>query len=384
MKKILILLVLCHFIQACTKVEDYVLGKDNTPKPSPLAEITPKIDLVRKWSAPVGQSHKNSAYLKLKPVIKGQTIYTTDINGQVQAMNKSSAQIQWSTKLKNKIISGPTVAEKVVAVTTDASTLVLLDSSNGKELWEKKVSGEILAKPLINRDKIVVKTIDGNLYAFNLLNGQIIWEVNHGAPNLILKAGSSPVLMEDKVLVGYSDGKIDVVDLQTGRLLWQRNIVYPSGASDVERLVDIDADPIVRGDTVYLATYQGYVGGLSLKDGQFIWSKPSSVYKNIILNKNTLYLTDSDDVIWAINASNGLVKWKQTDLKARGLTEPAVMGHRLIVGDKTGLLHVLSTSTGEFLARTQLSGPITISPVIDDKKLYVQTANGLLNQLLVS
>ena len=79
--------------------------------------------------------------------------------------------------------------------------------------------------------------------------------------------------------------------------------------------VDIDADPIVRGDVAYLASYQGYVGALSLKDGQFIWRKPASVYKNMAIDGNALYLTDSDDTIWSINRQNGQVNWKQVALK---------------------------------------------------------------------
>lgn len=384
MKKFLILLMLYPFIQSCTTVEDYMLGKDNTPKPQPLKEITPKVNLTKKWSAPVGQAHKSNAYLKLKPVVKGSIIYTADLSGQVQAINTSDAKVRWSKKLEHNIVSGPTVADNVLAVTTEASTLVLLDAANGKPLWEKKVSGEVLAKPLIRKGKVIVKTIDGNTYAFDVAKGEKIWLVSHGAPSLILKAGSSPAIAGDKVLLGYSDGKFDMIDMETGRQLWQKNISYPSGASDVERLVDIDADPLVRGNVVYLATYQGYVGSLSLKDGQFIWSKPASVYKNMTLSQGTLYMTDSDDVVWAVNAANGLVKWKQTDLKARGLTEPTVMGNRLILGDKSGFLHVLSTSTGDFMGRTQLSGAVDIPPVVAGDTLFVQTANGLLNQLSVS
>lgn len=362
-----------------------MLGKDNTPNPEPLKPVASKQKLTEKWAVSVGASKKTSAYLKLKPVIIGNTIYTADSSGVIQATNKISGKQIWTKKINTAIISGPVVANNFLVVGTDASSIVVIKSLSGEDVWKKTVSGDVLAKPVINNDKVIAKTIDGNLYAFDLPTGKQLWVSNHGSPSLILKASSSPVLVNKKVaLVGYSDGKMDAIDLQTGQLLWQRSIAYANGSSDVERLIDIDADPIVQGDIALLATYQGYVGALALSNGEFMWRKPASIYSNIAVEGNSLYMTDSNDIIWSINKQTGQVNWKQTDLKARGLTEPVVMGDRLIVGDKTGFLHVLSAQNGEFISRTQLSAPVTIAPTVAGKNIYVMTANGKLSRILVS
>jgi outer membrane protein assembly factor BamB len=70
-------------------------------------------------------------------------------------------------------------------------------------------------------------------------------------------------------------------------------------------------------------------------------------------------------------------------LKARSLTEPVIMANRLLVGDKTGVLHVLSLQDGGFLSRKQLSGPIYNAPTVAGNEVYVLTGNGKLNQLAV-
>lgn len=382
--KKLVIIAACILIQACTKIDDYMLGKDNTPTPSALEPIKSKAQLKEKWSVPVAGSSK-TANLKLKPEIVGNVIYTADTSGLVQAVNKTDGKLLWSKKMTNGIVSGPTVSAGSIALGTDASTIVLLKQVDGSELWQGKVSSEVLSKPIIINNKIIAKTIDGNLYAFDLVNGKQLWVSEHGAPSLILKASSSPVIIDNSLaLVGYSDGKMDAVDIQTGRLVWQRSIAFATGASDVERLVDIDADPIVRGNVVYLASYQGYVGALSLTDGQFIWRKPASVYKNMAIDGNTLYITDSDDVVWAINRQNGQVNWKQVALKARGLTEPVLMGNRLVIADKTGLLHVLATQNGELVSRAQLGGAVSIAPTASDRNVYIMTANGKLSRFSVS
>ncbi|KTD75055.1 outer membrane protein assembly factor BamB [Legionella waltersii] len=376
--------LLIVLLQGCTKIDDYMLGKDNTPKPKELKEIQSNVNVSQNWTSSVGKSRNATEYMKLKPVIRGNLVYTADASGVVQALNQTDGKIKWTTTLKDSIVSGPTIADGFVVVSTNSSTLVLLNQANGKELWENKVSAEVLAPPAISHQKIIAKTIDGKVYAFDAVTGKQLWVADHGSPSLVLKASSSPIVLDNLVLIGYSDGKLDALELQTGRLIWQRSIAYGNGASDVERLVDIDADPIVKGNIAYLGTYQGYVGALSLTDGQFLWRKPASIYKNMVISKENLYYTDSHDVVWSLNRNTGQVNWKQTALKARGLTEPTLVKGHVVVGDKAGYLHMLSPQTGELIGRTQVSGAVTVAPTVSGNSMYVLTNNGMLNQLSVS
>lgn len=376
-----ILIGLVVMLSACTQIDNYMLGKDNTPQPEPLAPLTSKVNINAQWSVANGKANKIHTYLKLKPVIQGAIIYTADASGVVQALNKNTGKLIWSHPLKHGVISGPTVSAGYVVVATNAASIVALKQTDGHLIWHAKVSSDVLSKVAIADHKVIAKTIDGNLFAFDLARGEKLWVADHGSPNLILKASSSPVVMDKLVLVGFSDGRLDAVDIKTGHVVWQRSIAYATGSSDVERLVDIDADPIIQGTTVYLATYQGYVGAMNLTDGQFIWNKPASIYKNVILHHDTLYMVDSDDVIWAIDANNGQVRWKQLALKAHGLTEPVLIGQDLVVGDKTGYVHLIATQNGAMIARTSLNSPINISPAVSGRFLYVITANGKLTCL---
>ena len=377
------ILGLCLLTQACTQIDNYMLGKDNTPIPEALPTLNPKVTLREDWSVPIGRSSRANAYLKLKPVIQGDIVYTATISGTVDAVAKNTGKVLWSRQLKQGIVSGPTVAEGYVVVGTDASTVVVLKQNNGEDVWQFKIASDMLSKPLVTQHKVIAKTIDGNLSAYDLKNGEKLWGADHGSPSLILKASASPVLIGNLALVGFSDGKLDAIDITTGRIVWQRSIAFAIGASDVERLVDIDADPIVQGNIAYLASYQGYIGALSLSNGEFIWRKPASVYKNLAIDDSTLYATDAEDVIWAFDKQNGQVKWKQPALKARNLTEPIHMGNYLLVGDKTNFLHVLATNNGELVSRAKLSGPIDTAPAVSGNRIYVMTANGKLNSFTV-
>jgi len=377
--------LLCALVTACTQFDDYMLGKDNTPIPKQLKPINSTVTLTKAWTVKVGKPQRYGINFNLKPLLSGNQIVVADASGQLQALNKKSGQVIWVNKTPYHFVSGPALSDGILVVATNNSEVLGYRQKDGQRLWERKLSGDVLAAPLIVGSKILAKTIDGNLYALDLHQGKILWHIDHGAPNLVLKASSSPVMWNNHIaLVGYSDGKLDTVDTDTGHSLAERSIVYPTGASDVERLVDIDADPIIFDDTVILASYQGYIGAISLRDGQYLWQRPGSIYKNMKLQGNSLYFTDSHDVVWSIDKRTGRVNWKQPTLRARNLTEPALQGNRLFLGDKTGLLHGLDTSTGALVARVPMSGAVYVAPIVSDNRLYVLTSTSELSCYLVS
>lgn len=372
-----LLLLISLLLQSCTQVDDYLLGKDNTLKPKVLSSIKSPLPLKECWSTSIGKSGSGK-YLKLMPAVEGNTLYVAEPRGKVTALDKITGKMSWSVQLKQGVVSGPVASHQVLALGTNNAQLIVLDMKDGHELWQAAVSGDILASPLVTKNRVIAKTIDGRLYAFDLVTGKKLWSVVHGSPSLILRASSSPVQVHHWVLVGFSDGKLDAIDLDTGRTLWQRSIAYSSGSSDVERLIDIDADPIVRGQHVYLASYQGYIGAMSLQNGQFIWNKPASTYTNLNIDQDDIYMADSNDVVWSMSKKNGQVRWKQPALSAREITAPARIGHYLFLGDKTGMMHVIDTQQGNLVAREQLNGSINVAPVVSENHVYVLTTAGQL------
>ncbi|MDF1683427.1 MAG: outer membrane protein assembly factor BamB [Legionellaceae bacterium] len=368
-------------IQGCTYLDDYWLGKDNTAVPGalpPLASNT--VTWKPCWTVSLGKSKsaQQDAYLRLKPAIDGSMIYVANHQGLVKAVNKTTGEVLWSKQQTQKLVSGPAVGAKNLVFSTNNAGIIVVSKRDGHELWHASVASEVLSLPLIVDDQVIVKTVDGHLYAFNRRTGEKQWVIDHGAPSLVLRASSSPVLYGNMVLVGFSDGKLDAIDLETGRVVWQRSMGYASGSSDVERLADISSDPIVRGDVVYLASYQGYMVAMSLKQGQFNWNKPVSTYRNLAIDSRALYMTDAEDTVWSMNRSNGHVRWKQPALTARGVTEPVMMGRRLLVGDKTGFLHLIDVKHGDFVARHALGSPIVVGPLVSSDRIYVITAQGQL------
>jgi outer membrane protein assembly factor BamB len=371
-------------IAGCGYIDDYAFGKDNTPHPKPLPTVEKKQVVHLDWSVDVGSFPKGTAVADLQPFVYQNHIYAATANGNVISVNKKTGALDWRIKNKTPLLAGPVVNGDDLAINTDASSVILLDRKSGKKTSEVKIASDALAKPLLIQDRIYLKTINGMLYSINLKTGKKKWTYEHGSPEIILKASSSPAKYGQTVVVGFSDGELIGFDEHNGHIQWQRHIAFARGASDIERLVDIDTNPIIDGSNIYIATYQGEVGCYSIDASDFIWHKSASTYHDLAFEDYTLVMVDSKDTIWAFNKNTGQVLWKQNGLRARGLTAPVIWNHQIWVGDKMGVLHGIDIQSGDFIGQISLPGSVISAPVVERGVCWVLTTNGQLHRLSMS
>jgi outer membrane protein assembly factor BamB len=368
-------------LSACGYVDDFAFGKDNALKPSKLPSIVSKKQLDISWSANVGAFVKQTSIKDLQAYAYEHRIYTASSDGRVQALDEKTGKVLWTQSLHKSLVAGPLVYHNKVAVNTDKSSIIILDKKQGNVIKSISLSNDALAKPLLLDDHLYVKTINGILYDINIETGKKYWRYNHGAPEIILKSSSSPVSYNHMVLAGFSDGELLGFEQHSGHVVWQQHIAFPSGASDVERLVDIDTNPLVDGNRIYVATYQGQIGAYSIESSNSIWQRSASTFQDLAIEGQSLYMVDSNDIIWAIDKMTGNVLWKQSALKARGLTAPIIWNKQLWVGDHMGVLHGISLKTGNFIGQLSLSGSIISAPLIHDGSCFVYTTNGKLYRI---
>lgn len=383
MKKYLFWAIVVLSVNACSVVDDYMLGKDNTPKPQALGKLNSSIRLKNKWSMTAERTTKvQKDFYKLKPFVTGKYVYAANVSGVLEKRERSDGRLVWSKSFDAGISSGPVVKGDYVSVTDLDASVWVLQASDGEVVWHRQVSNQLLAPPVIAKNELVCKTIDGRLYAFSLTSGRLLWRYNHGAPNLILRASSAPLVVGNIVVAGFGDGKLDALDLKSGRTLWKRRVGYANGSSDVERMIDIDATPIVSDNVLYTVSFQGFVSAITLSNGHVLWQHKLSSYKDMALGGRYLYVTDAKSHVWAFNKHNGSVAWRQKELMYRGLSAPVLSQYGVLVTDKLGYLHVLSKRDGHLLGRLQIAKEeIDASPVVAGNHVYVITDKGVLNDV---
>lgn len=370
---LLFVLFLSLFLSACGTLWE----KDNTPPPSPLVLFTPTIHPRPLWDNRVSYNI-NHEHLKLSPAVTGTDVVTADPNGTVTVVDKYTGKTRWKPYLQAPLSTGPAVDGDLIVVGSKNGTVIAASIAAKKVLWRISVNSEILATPVISDNIVLIKSIDGNVSAFSAANGQFLWNHAELEPNLILRGSSTPQVSGNAVIIGYASGKILKLSLKNGRELWSQTITTPEGGFAIQRMIDVDANPVIAGNKVFAVTYQGKIAALDFNSGKILWDHNLSSFSGITVDESTVYATDANSDVWAFDRDNGRVAWKQTQMAARHITGPILQGNYLVVGDAQGALHWLKKQDGSFAGRAFSGTSIRANPVAQNNIVYAITQDGYL------
>lgn len=351
--------------------------KDNTPDPKPLKDFTPEIKPQLLWSARTG-SGAGDEHLKLGMALDERSIYATNANGVVTAVDKANGQQRWQANTKLDLTTAPGTGDGIVVAGSLYGDIVALNSQNGAMAWKTHIPGEVLAAPAIQHGIVVVKAVDGHVIALATSDGHELWSYQEAEPSLILRGSSSPVIKDGNVFIGYANGNLSKLSLRSGEADWTQTISVAEGGFAIQRMIDIDADPVIYDHHIYAATYQGHIAALNWSTGEILWSHEISSYTGMAASMNAIYVTDAQSRVWGFNAATGDVNWRQDDLQYRVISAPALMGHYVMIGDGQGYLHWLNASNGRIAAREHPGSNISANPLVENNTAYILTNNGHL------
>jgi outer membrane protein assembly factor BamB len=369
----LVLLILLLLLNGC----GYFKSKDNSEPPAPLVKFASSLQLKTVWTANTGAGTDNY-FLKLKPTIKNGNLFTTSPKGHVRVFEFADGKSIWKIKLDIPISAGAGVGEDLVVIGSNKGDVIALSEINGTKQWHINVSSEVLATPRIKEGIVIIRTIDGKIYGLNSQTGKRVWIYERPrVPLLSLRGTSSPILTDRFIIAGFDDGKMAVLELKTGKVLWEAQIATPSGRTELDRIVDIDADPILYKDIVYVTSYQGRTVAIDLVRGKLLWEKKSSSYSGLAIDSEYLYISDSNSYITAMDRFSGKLVWKQEKLKARAITTPVLINDYIVVGDLEGYLHWMKREDGKFVTRHQIdNASIKVAPMVLDDTLVAISSDG--------
>ncbi len=378
----LFLLIVPALLAGCGTMADprEWFGGDTGPEPAELEPIEARIEPKRLWSVDVGDGAVR--YNRLVPAVDGERIYTANVDGVVQARDRAGGALLWSVETGLPLSAGPGVGEGLLLVGTAEGEVAAFDAENGTPLWRRQLSGQVLAVPAVGAGVVVVHTEDGRIHGLDAAGGEPLWLYNQGTPVLTLHGTSSPVISGGVVYCGLAGGKLVALELENGGLLWEGHVTIPAGGSELERMVDVDADPLVYSGTVYAAAYQGDVVAVGEGSGKVYWKRPMSVYNNMDVDWQQLVVSDANGWLWSLDPDSGAGRWRVQSLAHRDLSPPAIFGDYVVVGDFEGYLHWFSSEDGAPVARLKPAGKaIVAQPLVVDDVLYVLAVDGTLTAL---
>jgi outer membrane protein assembly factor BamB len=297
----------------------------------------------------------------------------------VVALDAATGGEIWSVHTREPVSAGPAAGNGLVLLGTSNAQVIALDTQDGTQRWTATVSSEVLSVPQMDIDRVIVQTADGSIAGLDAQDGHQVWISDRTVPVLTLRGTSTPAVQNGVVLAGFSNGKLTALSAEKGFVAWEKSVAIPKGRSELERIVDIDGNPVVAGASVFVVAYQGRVARVDIESGNVEWERDMSSSAGIGVDHSQVYVTDDSSHVWALSRSSGASSWKLEALANRGLTAPEVFGDYVVVADAQGYIHLLSRDDGHLAGRVELDGKgIRARPVAVGDVLYVYGSSGKL------
>ncbi|OTG61828.1 outer membrane protein assembly factor BamB [Acinetobacter sp. ANC 3903] len=346
-------------------------------KPNPLPKLVQAKNLVPVFSQSVSSTSKADP-LRLRLDAANGVVFAVDPNGEVSAYQ--GKQRLWKQKVsKQGLSAGIEAGEGIVVVGNKKGQLFALDQATGEQKWTAQLSGAILSASLIQSGRVITISNDDTVYAHDLATGQQVWTYNLPNVQFSLRGVATPVVLDPRtVLIASSNAYVYALDIISGVPRMQRRVAVSDGRSDIQRLNDIDGEPVVAGQFLVTTSFQGQVTVMDLAAQQIVWSEDASSIQRPEVFNNTVYVAQADGKITAYALTTGQQLWQNDSLLNRQLSNPVILGQDLVVGDLDGVLHLIDPATGQLIGRSKTSGEVRTLRVIDNQ-LYVATRKGALS-----
>ncbi|MBK4716027.1 MULTISPECIES: outer membrane protein assembly factor BamB [Tenebrionibacter/Tenebrionicola group] len=367
-------------------------SEEDVVQMAPLPQVNNQFTPQTAWKTSVGDGI-GDFYSNLHPAALEGTVYAADRFGKVKAMDGRNGKEIWSVDLSEKtgffsrnrsalLSGGVAVSASHLYIGSEKAQVYALNTADGTLAWQVRVAGEVLASPVISDGLVLIHTSNGMLQALSESDGSVKWTVNLDVSALSLRGESSPATAFGAAIIGGDNGRVSAVMMDQGQLIWQQRIARTTGATEIDRLSDVDASPVVQNGVVYAIAYNGDMVALDLRTGQIMWKRELGSVNGFIIDGDRMYLVDQSDRVLALGTEGGVTLWSQNGLLHRNLTRPALFNGYLIVGDSEGYVHWLDTTNGSFVAQQKLdSSGFQTEPVPANDKLLIQAKDGTLYSL---
>lgn len=340
------------------------------------------------WKASIGNG-VDKYYSQLQPAADDEAVYVASREGEVKAFDAITGKQLWSNDFSDhqsnelnrsaRFSGGVHLASDTLFIGTENAQVLAIDKSNGELRWLVKVSGEVIASPIYSKGLVIVHTSRGALIALDSNTGDQVWMLNNKSPKLTLRGSSTPTISQGGIVYGRADGFVSAALLETGQPLWQLPVARPYGATELDRIVDADMQPIIHNGIIYTLAYNGNLVAIDLLKGQQLWEHKYSGYSDIALSGSTLYLSDYRGYLFAIDSNTGDEIWSNEQLAYRNVTGITIANQYIVVGDGEGYLHWIDRDNGQFVAQQKLdSDGLYMQPFEAESYLYLQTRSGKL------
>jgi outer membrane assembly lipoprotein YfgL len=361
MRRVLVL-ALVGALTACASGSDALKPADLGANPALLGVRTA-------WTSKIAPVN-----FPLQVKVTGQTVALAGNDGAVLSLDARSGAVLWRAEVGGPIAAGVGSDGRFSAVVTRANELVVLEA--GQVLWRAALTAQVFTAPLVAGERVFVLGADRSVAAFDARSGRKLWQQQRPGEALVLRQAGVLTAVGNTLVAGLS-GHLVGMNPANGNTVWDATLAAPRGTNDIERLVDLVGGFSRQGNELCVRAFQSAVGCVDALRGSVTWKRAAAGAVGVQGDEAQVYGVESDSRVLAWQRANGQPVWTSDRLLYRKLSAPLVLGRSVVVGDATGLVHLLSRADGTPLTRLSTDGSaIEVTPVAAAGTLVVVTRNG--------
>lgn len=345
-------------------------GGSSKPVPADLGANVAVLGVRQAWTARIG----NVSGLPLEIHSAGSVVTVASSDGVVAAIDARTGADLWRVALSEPLSAGVGSDGKSAAVVARSNALIVLDG--GRERWRQPLGAQVFTPPLVAGGRVFVLLADRSLSAFDALTGRKLWSLQRPGEPLVLRQSGVLLAAGDTLVAGFS-GRLVGLNPDNGSVRWEAPLASARGTNDVERLVELVGRTSRVEESICARAFQAAVGCVNAARGSVSWTLPASGAEGVHGDGEALFGAESNGTVTAWRRGDGSRLWSTDRLKHRKLTAPLLLGRSVVIGDETGLVHLLSRTDGSPLNRISTDGSgVAAAPVVAADTLVVVTRNG--------
>ena len=349
-------------------------------KPAELNDIQSKVFFEKSWSKKILSDFPLG---DVDLAFNQNNIFIFTEQGEVSALDFTGDLI-WEKSFKDQISAGLGYGFESIFFATENGKIISLNAKSGEKIWESRVNGEVLSSPSTNGLIVAVQSSNGKITALDFNDGNFKWEYQSTVSPLSLRGTSKPVFDKKFIYVGFGNGNLVKIESRTGVVQWEVPVTVSDGVSEIERMIDVEAMPVISPNGLaYAVTFQGDLSAIEIVQGRTVWRSSASSTKDILHTKNKTYIVDSEDLIKSYDGIKGNSLWSLDEFKLRKLSSPKRFKDYMIVGDYEGYLHAINLNNGEIEGRFRPSNQAIYEIYAFNNFLYVLDESGKISTLKI-
>ncbi len=257
--------------------------------------------------------------------------------GDVFALRAVDGSVLWRVNIAGEILAAAAVTPRMVVVRAVDGKLHGLAPADGHELWQVQqpvpsLSLRGTSRPMIVGDVAICGFDNGKVVAANLTDGSSAWETviapPHGTNEIerLNDVDATPRVDGSNVYVAQFQGKVAMLALDNGQIWWSHEMSSYHGMA-------------IDGDSLYLVTADGQVIAMHRNNGVEFWRQKALLHRPLsapVVSGNAIAVADFQGYVHWLDAKTGALIGRARGGKRGVLNAPVAAGGLVLVVDDTG------------------------------------------------